>query len=243
VIRVFVGLARFREVYLFALCRSRSAARAVVDGEWARRSRDRWGERMWALEWRPENEFGHWDGLRMRTFASFRRPGAGTARSVTPRELLIENLAEMLAVEETLAGDLLPAMRRRTADRHFQEALDEHLEQTRAHAARLGSVFDQIGAEPQRRESAGLGGLRRHHEKAISDLADPVLRDLFNTSAAAHVEHFEISSYHTLITLANILGEPEAVRLLEQNLHDEEDALEKVEKAIPERLTGQLAPT
>ena len=242
VIRVFAGIARFRELYLFALCRSRAAARAVVDGDWVRLARVRWGERLWALDWRPENEFGHWDGLRMRTFASFRRRGAGTAASVTPRELFVQNLAEMLAAEERLAGDLLPAMRRRAEEKHVQEALDEHLEQTRMHVARLTSVFEQIGAEVERRDSAGLSGLRRQYEQSVADIADPVLRDLFSASAAAHVEHFEISSYHALITLANILGEPEIVHLLEQNLHEEEDALEKVEKAIPERLAGQLAP-
>jgi ferritin-like metal-binding protein YciE len=84
--------------------------------------------------------------------------------------------------------------------------------------------------------------LRRQHDELFRAIQDPALRDLFNASAAAHTEHLEISAYHSVITLANILGEPEAVHLLEQNLHAEEEALEKAEKSIPERLTGELAP-
>lgn len=79
VVRLFVGAARFHELYLFAVCRSRGAARAAVESEWVTRARRRWGEAVWVLEWRPENEFGHWDGLRMRSLARFRRRVAGIA--------------------------------------------------------------------------------------------------------------------------------------------------------------------
>jgi hypothetical protein len=81
-IRVFVGGARFRDAYLFALWRDPESARRLVDGDWARGARERWGERLWILEWLPENEFGHWDGLRMRALA----PARGARRSPGGRE-------------------------------------------------------------------------------------------------------------------------------------------------------------
>ena len=65
-VRVFVGVARFRDVYLFALWSSRDGPARLLQGEWARSARLRWHERLWVSEWLPENEFGHWDGLRMR---------------------------------------------------------------------------------------------------------------------------------------------------------------------------------
>jgi ferritin-like metal-binding protein YciE len=159
-----------------------------------------------------------------------------------PRELLLRELAEMLDVEETLAVQVLPKLRREVTEKHFQEALDEHLDQTRSHAERIEDVFDKLKEKPRRQESAAFGGLRHQFEEGVRTVGEPALLDLFCASSAAHTEHFEISAYHSLITLANILGEPEVVRLLEQNLHEEEEALEKVEKAIPERLSGQLAP-
>jgi ferritin-like metal-binding protein YciE len=239
VIRVVVGAARFRDAYLFALSSDGASLRAVLDGEWARRARERWGDRLWALEWVPENEFGHWDGMRMR---SFRRMRPGREAAVDPRALFVENLAEMLTIEQTLAEEALPQLREQVAEKHFREALDEHIEQTRGHVANVERVFEQIGEKPRRATSYALDGLLRQHEEGIGEIEQSALRDLFAASSAAHTEHLEISAYHSLITLANILGEPEVVRLLERNLHDEEDALEKVEKSIPERLTGQLAP-
>jgi ferritin-like metal-binding protein YciE len=156
--------------------------------------------------------------------------------------LFIHQLSELLTVEQTLADEVLPDLREQVAEKHFREALDEHLAQTREHVSNLVRVFETIGANAHEVPSHGLGGLQRQHDDVVPEIQDPVLRDLFNASSAAHTEHLEISAYHSAITLANILGEPEAVRLLERNLHDEEEALEKVEKSIPERLSGELAP-
>ena len=166
----------------------------------------------------------------------------GYRHAVTPRELFLQDLAEMLCVEETLAAEVLPQLRGEVTEKHFREALDEHLEQTRMHAERVADAFRKLKERPQREQSPALTGLRDKHDEHVREIADPRLRDLFCASSAAHTEHLEISSYHSLITLANALGEPEVVHLLDQNLHEEEEALEKVEKSLPERLIGQLAP-
>jgi ferritin-like metal-binding protein YciE len=161
---------------------------------------------------------------------------------VDVRALFVHQLSELLTIETTLAAELLPSLRGQVTERHFREALDEHITQTREHVRNLELVFEKIRAQPEEVPSHGLAGLRRQHEAMVAEIAGSALRDLFTSSSAAHTEHLEISAYHSAITLANILGEPEAVRLLEQNLHDEEEALEKAEKSIPERLTGELAP-
>ena len=159
-----------------------------------------------------------------------------------PRELFIQAIAQLMYVETALADEVLPDLRQQVSEPRFQRALDEHLEQTREHVARLEQVFEDIKVQAQREPTAAFDGLRRDHEQGVGRLTDRTLRDLFNASAAAHTEHFEISAYHSAISLAVVLGLPEAVKCLEQNLHEEEEALEKVEKAIPELLTGQLAP-
>ena len=76
-IRVFVGVARFRDAYLFGVWHRREVAQRLLDGAWMQRAQERWAGRLWALEWRPENEFGHWDGARMRAYGDVRvRRGA-----------------------------------------------------------------------------------------------------------------------------------------------------------------------
>jgi hypothetical protein len=84
-----VGWMRWREAYLVALWSERPPARELVDGEWARAARARWGDRLWAHEWLPENEFGHWDGLRVRARPPLRparaaRDPAGERRPSAP---------------------------------------------------------------------------------------------------------------------------------------------------------------
>jgi ferritin-like metal-binding protein YciE len=55
-----------------------------------------------------------------------------------------------------------------------------------------------------------------------------VVRDAGIISASQKVEHYEIASYGTLASFARILGEDEAVSLLEETLNEEKAADEKL---------------
>ena len=157
-----------------------------------------------------------------------------------PRELFVIELGKMLYVERTLADEVLPKLLSEVENKHFREALDKHLGETREQVARIEQVFDLVGEAPRAEPSEAFDGLRRDHEKLVATMVSGQLRDLAAATSAAHTEHHEISAYHSLMTLASILGEPDAVHLLEQSLHEEEEALEKVEKSVPEELTTQL---
>ena len=146
----------------------------------------------------------------------------------------------MLYVEQTLAEEVLPKLREQVDERHFREAVEEHIVHTREHVANVQTVFVVLEAKVEVGKSPPLDGLTRQHEELAHRIAGSEVRDLFHASSAAHTEHLEISAYHSLITLAALLGEPRAVQLLEHNLRQEEDVLEKVEKVIPERLTTRL---
>lgn len=61
-----VGVGRRDEAFLLAVWRDRRCARDLLDGGWVAAARDRFGQRLWASDWRPESEFGHWDGRRLR---------------------------------------------------------------------------------------------------------------------------------------------------------------------------------
>jgi ferritin-like metal-binding protein YciE len=66
------------------------------------------------------------------------------------------------------------------------------------------------------------------------------LVDIFNAGAACKVEHYEIAAYTGLINLAQQMGHAKAVKLLNQNLKEEQQTLKKMEgfikKLKPERL-------
>ena len=157
-----------------------------------------------------------------------------------PRDLFLKELAELLYVERALADEVLPKLHEQVENKHFREGIEEHLEQTREHVANLERLFELMGEPPRTDAVPAFDGLKGQQEESASKLGSGLLRDLFNAGVAAHTEHYEISAYHGLLTLASILGEPDAVHLLEENLHDEEETLEKVEKSIPDELTTQL---
>ena len=157
------------------------------------------------------------------------------------RELFLKHLGELLGVEQTLEAEVLPQLVEQSSNEKLREALQDHVTKTRGHAARVERVFEQLGEAPKAERSDVLVALRREHDLLFERVDDATLRDLVIASSAAHTEHYEISAYHGAITLAVGLGEPELVHLLEENLHEEEEALEKVEKSVPERLLGQLA--
>jgi ferritin-like metal-binding protein YciE len=158
------------------------------------------------------------------------------------RDVFLNELGEMLEVERTLAEDVLPDVFVQARNQQLRDAIQEHTAQTQEHVARVEQVFSELGEKPRTARSHGLEGLRRQHEESLGGVAGLSLRDLIHAAAAADAEHYEISGYRSLIMAAELLGEPESVRLLEQNLHEEEEALEKLEKSIPEKLGEELVP-
>jgi ferritin-like metal-binding protein YciE len=62
-------------------------------------------------------------------------------------------------------------------------------------------------------------------KKAGESVVDAVI-----LSAAAETEHHEIAVYEALMTHAEAMGEPEVVRLLQENLEQEQHTLDEVRK-------------
>lgn len=60
-----VGISRPGQVYLLTVWRDRAGTRRMLESPQVRDLRATYPG-MWANEWIPENEFGHWDGLRLR---------------------------------------------------------------------------------------------------------------------------------------------------------------------------------
>lgn len=66
VLRCAIGISRPGELYVLAVFRSEEAWREFRDGDWVARLRSRWPDGLWLMRWEADNEFGHWDGLRLR---------------------------------------------------------------------------------------------------------------------------------------------------------------------------------
>ena len=60
-----VGLSRPGQLYLLSIWSDRAGTRRMLRSSQVRKLTERYPG-AWANEWLPENEFGHWDGLRLR---------------------------------------------------------------------------------------------------------------------------------------------------------------------------------
>jgi ferritin-like metal-binding protein YciE len=84
-----------------------------------------------------------------------------------------------------------------------------------------------------------MQGLIEEVENFKEKQPSPDILDVFMIGAAAKVESYEIHAYEDLIQLGTDMGHKKAVRLLQQNLREEQQTLKKMEgfakKIKPER--------
>jgi ferritin-like metal-binding protein YciE len=151
-------------------------------------------------------------------------PGKAPAVKMPPH---VETGRELLQLAQEISDDEL------------EQAVQQHLAETRGHVERVRKAFEALGEEPSGRPALGLDGLRKERESTAPDVA-PGLRAGANCQAAMGTEHYEINTYDAAIRLADALGEGEAGGLLRENLNEEVAALEKL-AGHADRLAKQAA--
>lgn len=152
-----------------------------------------------------------------------------------PRDLLLTVLSDLLFVERQHAFQVLPELLKEVADPELAHVLADHLEATKRHARDLEDMFRAVGAEPSSAHSFAFAGMQEQRSSRAGSIVTPRLKDVFDATAAVHVEHYEIAAYRTLILLAVAIGSHESCGGLERNLDDEQQALMQLEQAL-ERL-------
>ena len=144
------------------------------------------------------------------------------------RELFVEELRDLYDAENQLIK-ALPKMAEGSSSPELREAFEEHLEQTRNHATRLEKIFAGLGEKPKAEKCKGMEGLVREGSDLLKeDDFDPEVKDAAIIGAAQRVEHYEIAGYGTVRAFAELLGEDEAVSLLEETLEEEKETDQKL---------------
>jgi ferritin-like metal-binding protein YciE len=145
-------------------------------------------------------------------------------------ELFEHELKDILGGEQALV-DALEQMAQETADRDIKKAYTQHRKETQGHIKRIEKIFRSLGQKPEADTCPGIEGLIKEKKMFMREKPTDELLEFFNVGAAQKVERYEITSYESLIDMADKLGLSEAVELLEENLQEEEAALNKL-KAI-----------
>jgi ferritin-like metal-binding protein YciE len=158
----------------------------------------------------------------------------------TAHELFVHELSDMLDAERNLL-EALQQQAEESSRPDLQKAFESHRQQTEKQIQRLEQAFESLEEEPEEAECKGIQGIIAEHDEFMSE-EEPSedLVDIFNAGAACKVEHYEIAAYTGLINLAQQMGHAKAVKLLNQNLKEEQQTLKKMEgfikKLKPERL-------
>jgi ferritin-like metal-binding protein YciE len=139
------------------------------------------------------------------------------------RTHLIDELADLLDAEGQLTK-ALPKMSTAATTPKLKTAFKNHLKETRAQIVRLNKALRQLGEKPRRKTCEGMQGLLSEGEEVMNMTPAGALRDAVMITAAQKVEHYEMASYGTARTYAQVLGERGVARLLAQTLKEEKAA-------------------
>ena len=152
------------------------------------------------------------------------------------KELFLHELGDVLTAERTIAK-MIPALRREVSNEKLSTRFNEHLEETRQHVKNVEQVFKALGARAKAERCPAIEGIQAELGESPRP-SSPELKDLAVLAVASRVEHYEISAYEGLITMARAMGDKEVVQLLERNLK-EEQAMLRDGKAVTRQLAGR----
>jgi ferritin-like metal-binding protein YciE len=148
------------------------------------------------------------------------------SKLTSPKELLIEELKDLYSAENQLIK-ALPRMAKAAESEELREAFETHLEETRVHAERLEEIMKQLDESPRGKKCKAMEGLVEEGKDMMQEDGEPPILDLALIGAAQKVEHYEIASYGTARTLAELAGENRIAKTLQQTL-DEEGKTDKL---------------
>jgi ferritin-like metal-binding protein YciE len=145
------------------------------------------------------------------------------------RELFIHELTDMLDAERKLVDALGQLAEDHSEEPQLQKAFQSHQAQTEKQAERIQQIFEEVGEQPEESECKGIKGLIEERDSfKEEDPADDILA-IFDVGAAIKVESYEMNAYESLIRLAEQLDMNKALRLLKQNLKEEQQTRTKLE--------------
>ena len=142
-------------------------------------------------------------------------------------ELFVDELRDIYDAEKQLTK-ALPKMAKAAESEDLRAAFEEHLEITRMQVNRLEEVFKSIGMAARGKPCEGMKGLIEEGQEKMQELERGATLDAALIASAQKVEHYEIASYGTLATFAEIMGHQDAKDLLGQTLDEEKEADEKL---------------
>lgn len=139
------------------------------------------------------------------------------------RKVFVSQLKDIHSAENQLVR-ALPKMATAATSRDLEQAIRNHLQETKTHITRLEKIFSTLEFSPGGHRCKAMEGLIEEGAEILNEDANPEARDAAIIAAAQKVEHYEIATYGTLRAYAKLLGMDEAYDLLTDTMEEEREA-------------------
>jgi ferritin-like metal-binding protein YciE len=145
----------------------------------------------------------------------------------TLKSVFVYELRDLYNAEQQLIK-ALPKMAKTATSKELRKGFEEHLEQTKEHAARIEKIFSGLGEPVKGKKCKGMEGIVAEGSEVMSEDYEGAVMDAALISAAQRVEHYEIAAYGSVHAYAELMGESDAASLLEQTLEEEKETDQKL---------------
>jgi ferritin-like metal-binding protein YciE len=157
----------------------------------------------------------------------------------TLEDAFYDELCDIYHAEKQLVK-ALPKMAKAASNETLAAAFEAHLAETEEQIARVEEAFSDTGKAPKAKKCEAMAGLIEEAKSMMEEEAEPEVMDAVLISCAQKVEHYEIATYGTLCTWADLLGYKTAKKSLGANL-DEEEKTDKKLTTLSKKI-NKMAP-
>src|SRR6185437_3388726 len=112
---------------------------------------------------------------------------------------------------------------------------------TKEHVTRLEEIFEKLDQKPSGKTCHAMKGLIEEGSEIIDQEGQEHVLDAGLIAAAQKVEHYEMASYGTVRTWAEMLGEEDAAELLQQTLDEEGETDKRLTELAEEIVNVEAA--
>jgi ferritin-like metal-binding protein YciE len=157
----------------------------------------------------------------------------------SPNEVFSYKLGAALKMENTVL-EMLGTLEEKSQREQLKRQFGHHADETRQQIRNLEQAFASLGEQPDESPCPAIEGIEKEGNANIKKADDSVV-DAVILSGAAETEHHEIAVYEGLIAEAEAMGKHDVVRLLRENLEQEEHTLQEVNEASRQLAHEQFA--
>jgi ferritin-like metal-binding protein YciE len=155
----------------------------------------------------------------------------------TLQELLIDELKDLYSAEKQIVR-ALPKLAKAVSSPALQQALQNHLEETKNQVARLDQIAESVGKKLTGKSCVGMKGVLEEGSEVLEDTDKGIVRDAALIAACQRVEHYEMAGYGSARDFAKLLGLADVARLLDETLAEEKNA-DKILTAVSKQVNTE----